>query len=167
MEIRARVVEIDVIEYEDEIPDLSHLKITPEGHYGIDGSEWKGVSEESKSEVIKKYGSIWNACVEYAKQDKERLDAFHRGEWKMLCIMASAKIQIPTGNGLISQIIQSGTMCGIESDSSEEHVLGLEDEEIEEVKGYLKILNVEGIDNCQINRKRQKASSKVKRGDQI
>ncbi len=83
---KAKVTKIEIKRVPDEYPDISFLETTPESHYGENGSEWDHVPEEYIKKIIEEYGSIWNACVEYAKQDQERLDAYNRGEWKMIGI---------------------------------------------------------------------------------
>lgn len=148
MELKAIVKEINIVREIDEYPDLSYYKTTPEGYYGKDGSEWEHVNEDQKLEVIKKYGSIWNACVAYAEEDKKRLESFERGDLYSECIRVVADVDIIG----ILQKIHSGWICGIESDNNDENLKDLIDGLIEEVKTYLRILNVEGIDNCKINR---------------
>jgi hypothetical protein len=147
---RAKVVKIEVKRIVDEDPDLSFLETTPEGHYGIDGSDWVHVSEDDKQVVINKYGSIWNACVECAKQDKERLDAYNRGDWEMIGIRAMATIHIPVNNAVKIQTINSGGLFGIASDSDDSDIQEIGIDQIDEVKNYLRILCVAGVDDCEI-----------------
>lgn len=148
---RAKAVNIEVKRTIDEYPDLSFLRTTPEYHYGKDGSNWIHVSEEDRQNEIAKYGSIWNACIEYAKQDKERMDAYIRGEWDMIGIKAVATIHIPIrDNDTKIQTIDSGYLWGIESDSDNSHLQEIEKERIDEVKECLRVLYVEDADSCKI-----------------
>ncbi len=151
---RAKAVKIEVKRIADENPDLSYLETTPEYHYGENGSEWKHVSEEDVQKIIKQHGSIWNVCMEYARQDKERLDAYNRGNWEMIGIKAVATIHIPVNNGnddtVKIQAIESGGLFGIESDSGDDYIHDIGREQIAEVKNHLRILCVEGVDSCEI-----------------
>lgn len=149
---RAKAIKIDVKRIVDENPDLSFLETTPEYHYGKNGSNWEHVSEEDRQKIIAQYGSIWNACMTYAKNDKERLEAYNRGTWEMIGIKAVATIHIPVDgdNTVKIQTIDSGGLFGIESDEGEDYIKDIEREQIAEVKKYLKILCVNGIDECEI-----------------
>jgi hypothetical protein len=149
---RAKAVKIEVKRIIDEYPDLSFLETTPEHHYGTDGSNWTHVSEEDVQKIINQYGSIWNACLVYAKKDKERLDAYNKGIWKMIGIKAVATIHIPIdGNTVKIQNIDSGGLFGIESDSDDGYIQEIGMEQIAEIKNYLRILCVDGIEDCEIN----------------
>lgn len=148
---RAKAVKIEVKRIIDENPDLSFLETTPEYHYGTNGSNWEHVSEEDRQKVIAQYGSIWNACIAYARQDNERLDAYNRGIWEMIGIRAVATVHIPVSDNIAKiQTIDSGGLWGIESDSSKSYLQEIEREQIDEVKDYLRILCVEGVDDCEI-----------------
>lgn len=148
---RAKVIKIDVKRIVDDNPDLSFLETTPEYHHGKDGSSWGHVSEEDRQRIIAQYGSIWNACVEYAKQDKERLDAYNRCVWEMIGIRAVAIVHIPIDDNTVKiQTIDSGGLFGIESDSGDSYIQDIGREQIAEVKNYLRILCVDGVDNCEI-----------------
>src|SRR3990167_2043754 len=113
---RAKAIKIEIKRIVDENPDLSFLETTPEYHYGKNGSNWEHVSEEDIQKISNQYGSIWNACVAYTKQDKERLDAYNRGVWEMIGIRAVATIHIPVSDDTVKiQTIDSGGLFGIES----------------------------------------------------
>lgn len=147
---RAKVVKIEVKRIVDENADLSFLGTTPEYHYGKNGSNWEHVPEEDIQKIVKNYGSIWNACMAYAKHDKERLDAYNRGVWEMIGIRAVATIHIPVDDNTVKiQTIDSGGLFGIESDDHD-CVQDIGKEQIAEVKNYLRILCVADIDDCEI-----------------
>lgn len=148
---RAKAVKIEVKRIIDENPDLSFLKTTPECHYGKNGSNWEHVSEEDIQRVINDYGSIWNACIAYTKQDKDRLEAYNRGIWGMIGIKAMATIHIPVDEDNVKiQIIDSGGLFGIESDSDDNYMQAIGREQIAEVKNHLRILCVDNIEDCEI-----------------
>ena len=151
---RAKAIKIEIKRIVDENPDLSFLETTAESHYGIDGSNWEHISEDDKQKAIIQYGSIWNACEEYAKQDEKRLNDYDRGIYDMIGIVAVATIHIPTDNGsdksVKIQTIDSGGLWGIESDCDKKYMDDIGREQIDEVKKYLRILCVEDIDRCEI-----------------
>lgn len=69
----------------------------------------------------------------YALQDKKRLEAYYNDEWYFIGIQAKAEIRI---NG-ISQTISSGGLYGIESDSGDEYLDEVFEEQKEELKDNL------------------------------
>ena len=69
----------------------------------------------------------------YALQDKKRLEAYYNDEWYFIGIQAVAEIRI---NG-ISQTISSGGLYGIESDSGDEYLDEVFEEQKEELKDNL------------------------------
>jgi hypothetical protein len=148
---RAKAVKIEVKRIVDENPDLSFLETTPEYHYGRNGSNWEHVSEEDIKKIVENHGSVWNACMVYAKHDKERLDAYNRGEWEMIGIKAVATIHIPVDDNTVKiQTIDSGGLFGIESDNHDSDIQEIGIDQIDEVKNYLRILCVTGADDCEI-----------------
>lgn len=148
---KAKAIKIEVKRIIDENPDMSFLNTTPEYHYGKNGSNWEHVSEEDIQRIIKNYGSVWNACIAYTKQDKDRLEAYDRGIWEMIGIKAVATIHIPVDEDTIKiQTIDSGGLFGIESDSDDSYIQVIGREQIAEVKNHLRILCVAGIEDCEI-----------------
>lgn len=89
----------------DDCPDLSYL----EQDYSTDKSI-------SKKEAAK-----------YRKQDQERLEAYHRGEWYMTCV--GCEISIATAmNWAVPTVIDRAYLGGVESDNGDipkSHVLDL------------------------------------------
>lgn len=152
---RAHMESIRTCRVIDEYPDLSYLETTASSHFGKDGANWLHVSREDRIKVVKEHGTVWDACIAYALQDKERLAAYNRGEWHMLGISAKATVLIPTETVPPSwkiQEITSGGLWGIESDSDEEYLKQVEDEQVAELRRYLQILNVTGADTCEVTR---------------
>jgi len=148
---RAKAIKIEIKRIVDEDPDMSYLETTTEYHYGKDGSNWEHVPEEDIKRIAENYGSIWNACMVYAKQDKERLEDYNKGVWEMIGIKAVATIHIPINDNTVKiQTIDSGGLFGIESDSDNSYIQDIGREQIEEVKNYLRILCVDGVDDCEI-----------------
>lgn len=69
----------------------------------------------------------------YALQDKKRLEAYYNDEWYFIGIQAKAEIRI---NG-ISQVITSGGLWGIESDSGDDYFNKIYQDEKEDLKNSL------------------------------
>ena len=148
---RAKAIKIEIKRIVEEDPDLSFLETTAEIHYGENGSNWEHVPEEDKRKVIDNYGSIWNACIAYARRDKKRLEDYRRGVWDMIGIKAVATIHIPIeDNSSKIQTIDSGGLWGVESDSEDVYIKEIEKEQIGEIKKYLRVLCVENIDGCEM-----------------
>jgi hypothetical protein len=56
------------------------------------------------------------------EQDYQRMESYNRGDWCMTGIKASVTLQIPHGDGFISQTIESPGLWGVESDAGEDHL---------------------------------------------
>tara|TARA_B110000211_G_C13995117_1_gene515839 strand:+ start:206 stop:577 length:372 start_codon:yes stop_codon:yes gene_type:complete len=102
------IEKISMVQHIDEDPEISYLQ-----QYDIN----------DKDPEIRKY----------AKQDKERLESLYAGNWEFIGIQAKAEIRI---NG-ISQVITSGGLWGIESDSGDEYFEEIYQEEKEDLKNSL------------------------------
>ena len=115
------IEKISMVQHIDEDPEISYLQ-----QYDIN----------DKDPEIRKY----------AKQDKERLESLYAGNWEFIGIQAKAEIRI---NG-ISQVITSGGLWGIESDSGDEYFEEIYQEEKEDLKNSLLEL---GFDSKEIAQK--------------
>lgn len=73
-----------------------------------------------------------------AQKDYERMMEYERGSWRMIGIRAEAEtaLDIGAGNWKIDHLT-SGGLWGIEDDSEEKYIKEVEDEQLEELKGYL------------------------------
>ena len=69
---------------------------------------------------------------------EERSAAYKRGEFEFICVRAEAEVVIEG----IMQTLTSGGMCGIESDSEDEYVDHLIDEEWKSLRTVLKTVGV-------------------------
>lgn len=95
-----------------------------------------------------------NEREKYLSQDKERLDQYYRGNWFMIGISCYAIAYLPIGNNNYKmQEIDSSGLWGIESDSNETDLNEVKNEQIEELKGYLTMLNIDIPDNIKITDK--------------
>ena len=118
---------------------LEYLSTTPEEHYGTEGANWAHVSEEDRAKVIAEHGSVWNACVEYARQDAVRLAAWEAGEWCLTGCFAIAQVQSPTGT---RQKIRTSGLWGIESDIDSDYRHEIETEQLAELYLELKSFGI-------------------------
>ena len=86
----------------------------------------------------------------YLSQDKKRLENYDNS-WNTIGIKAYTMIYLPIGNNSFKlQEIDSGGLWGIESDSEKEYIQEIKNEQINELKGYLQMLNVDIPDNVLI-----------------
>ena len=74
---------------------------------------------------------------EYLERDYARMESYNLGFWHMIGIRAEAKIEI---NGVIQTITSAG-LWGIESDSDEEYLEGIECEQLSELREILADMN--------------------------
>lgn len=84
------------------------------------------------------------ANPEYAEQEYKRMMEFERCEVGHIGIKAEATIWLDAGGDAKKmQIISSGGLWGIESDSEPSYFKEIEADQIEELRGYLEQLNVD------------------------
>lgn len=146
---RAVLSGIEVKHLIDECPDLSYL----ESDY-----EYTEASRDDEGRFTPAHLTIKSSCqfsqkdveedgiakvLGWIRQNEERLEAYNRGSWWCVGIVAEATILLPHGTARKIQTISSGGLWGIESDSSNDYFKSEEDGQIDEVLGYLKALNVE------------------------
>lgn len=74
------------------------------------------------------------AMRENAEKDYARMEAYNRGDWQMLGIIAKAEIISPQG---VIQTVRSGGLWGIESDASAEYMAEVETEQLAELRAEL------------------------------
>lgn len=124
--------------------DVSDLETSVMSHYGEDGANWADVPEGVKAEVVAQHGSILGACEEYARQDRERLQAFRNGEWSMVGVIAHAVVSTPAGAGSRRlQTFHSGGLWGIEDDHSQEDRRAYEAGQLHDLRDHLESFGVD------------------------
>jgi hypothetical protein len=84
---------------------------------------------------------------ESVRQDYDRMESFSRGDWGYIGIIAKAELQL-TRNGTI-QILRSGGLWGVESDSGNDYLQEVADEELETLRRELSAI---GFSTEQIER---------------
>ncbi len=138
-----------IIEHKiDEYPDLSYLGSfsNKEGEYCI--------KHNGNSRSYPYFNADNVDDLTQAQQNYDRMMMFENGNVYQIGIIAEAQIMLPIGNGSsIIQTITSGGLWGIESDSDKAYIKEIETEQLEELKGYLKQLNIECSDNVEIEYK--------------
>ncbi len=72
------------------------------------------------------------------EEDYQRMEAYNRGDWCMLGIWAEAEVQ--THNHGVIQRIRSGALWGVESDSGEDYLASVEQEELAALGSELEAL---------------------------
>lgn len=109
-------------------------------------------SDRYSNEDIEKYG--WDKIVEYVNEDLERYETYGI-DWYTLGIVAEATIMIPfkvktSKDGKMCeawnykiQKISSGGIWGIGSDSDDSYIHNEECVQVEDLKSYLEVLNVD------------------------
>ena len=73
---------------------------------------------------------------------RERLVAFREGCWHLIGIQASANVLIPLGDHLVTQTVTSPGLFGIESDSDEDYLDQVFDEECANLAAMLIAIGV-------------------------
>lgn len=115
-----------------------YLETSPESHYGQDGSAWAHVAPEDIQRVEAEFGSVWNACVAYAKQDADRLARFKSDDWWFEGCYAVAEILYESSPGCFRlDRLRSAGLWGIESDSGQDYRRSVEMDEIADLSSHL------------------------------
>jgi len=77
----------------------------------------------------------------YVRQDYKRMESMNRGDWRYIGIRADAELNVPSGHlAFIAQDVTSGGLWGIESDSDDEYLANVEQEELSSLRGQLREL---------------------------
>lgn len=122
-----------------------YLKRSATDHFGVNGSNWSHVSMSDKARVIEQYGSIWNACEHYAREDEERLREFRADSWWFESCRAEAEVRYEVYDGSFRiERLTSGGLYGIESDSDGEHRRSVEIDELSDLSSHLERFGVTG-----------------------
>jgi hypothetical protein len=93
----------------------------PANHLPHKINNWNHVSQESKNEVIAKYGSLRRADIAYAYRDLKRLQDFNADTWWCIGIIVTAKIEVSEDEKNWAHEEVNASLWGIESDATEEH----------------------------------------------
>lgn len=87
----------------------------------------------------------------YIQEDKDRLEKLYNGYWSFIGIRAFAIVYIPIHNNSFNmQTISSSGLWGIESDSDKDYIESIKHGQIDELKGYLKLFNIDIPDNVEV-----------------
>lgn len=74
----------------------------------------------------------------YVLQDYERMERLNAGDWYYIGVIAQAHVATPDTFGYTEQVIRSGGIWGIESDSDRSYLQAEEEEQLSELRGILK-----------------------------
>lgn len=81
---------------------------------------------------------------EYCRQDYKRMEALNAGEWHYIGVMVEARVSYSIGNGTRRlEWFESGGLWGIESDSGEEYLAEVAQEQIQDLREHLNAFNVD------------------------
>lgn len=69
--------------------------------------------------------------------------ASYGDDWEMIGIRATAQVLIPMGGASNMQTIESPGLWGVESDSTDEYLHQIEDEQLDELRGILDALGID------------------------
>ncbi|MBN8691228.1 MAG: hypothetical protein J0L72_10655 [Armatimonadetes bacterium] len=120
-----------------------YLERSAEDHFGVDGSAWSHVSNADKARVAEQFGSIWNACEHYAREDSERLQDFRAHNWWFESCRAEAEVRYETGDGCFrTERLTSAGLYGIESDSDQAYRRSVEQDELADLSSHLERFGV-------------------------
>lgn len=103
------------------------------------------IDDESYQQTEFRY---WNpsqydpAHPENARQDYLRHEALCRGEWRYQYCVARATVSYAVGDKRRLEVLSSGGMSGIESDSSPLFMLEVEIEQLENLKEHVQVFGV-------------------------
>lgn len=77
-------------------------------------------------------------AAEYLRQDRERIDAYNRGEWYAMGISASCSLwRNHPGHAQHVAEVFTGGLWGVESDSDESYIRSVEDDQLDELRDIL------------------------------
>lgn len=77
---------------------------------------------------------------EYTRQDYERMERLNAGDWMYIGIQAEASVTVPSGQSSVESEITSGSVWGVESDGGKEYLKSIEQDELADLRGQLKLL---------------------------
>jgi len=81
---------------------------------------------------------------ESVKQDYERMEALQRGEWCMLGVIATAKVEYLTANGCRRmERFRSDGLWGVESDGNADYIREIENEQLDDLYEHLEHFGVD------------------------
>ncbi len=81
---------------------------------------WSHVPPKDLTDVRKEFGSIFAADVAYAIKDWDWAEAINEGQISILCIAAKVDVEVPVGDTVDVQTIESGFVCGVDEEMADE-----------------------------------------------
>lgn len=139
---KPRILSVTVKRVQDESPDLSWI-----GEYGNSPKSPAAIDREERGERGHGEYRYFNPQLtgeetgnpQSPEQDYERMEAYSRGEWCMLGIIAEAEVQF---TATTVQTISSGGLWGIESDGGADYFTEVEEEQLSALADELAAMGI-------------------------
>lgn len=112
-----------------------------------EGESWSHVSDEDVRVALTVAGlapcadrldAITRLDLHYVEQDYKRMESYNHGDWCYLGFIAKAEVQLRR-NGVI-QVVHSGGLWGIESDSGDDYFDEVKKEQLAELAQELRLM---------------------------
>jgi len=126
----------------DEQPDLSYLGVysNSPADVCIDREE-RGDQERNEF----RYFNLGCGDKDYIEQDYARAESYNRQNWCMLGIIAEAEMSYDIGQGCRRlEKLSSGGIWGIESDSDDDYIEDMQNEQLDDLRQHLRHFGI----NC-------------------
>lgn len=128
----------------DESPDMSHLGEYSRTYSQADYDAGKVIDRKARGDMGRHEYQYFIAALsgkdtgnpDSVEQDYQRFESLNAGHWSMIGIYAVAQIVV----GNTCQTIRSGGLYGIESDSGEDYLKQVGDEQLVELAEQLEAL---------------------------
>lgn len=129
---KPRILNVWIEHTYDDSPDTSYL-----GEYS---------NTPGENAIDRKTNGDWNrgeyqyfnpANAENAKANYERFEAYNNSQWHYIGIIAKAEVQLSENH--VIQVLRSGGIWGVESDSDQEHLDSIHKEELDGLRAELEL----------------------------
>ena len=151
MKTKLKILAVKVERKVDEQPDTSHS-----GEYTDDATDWAIDRNSGEYLGLMPSDAEWTpkgrefrffkpyaggepegtaAYREYGKQDFQRMESLQRGEWCFIGIIAKAEVWNSVTK--VTQVVRSGGLWGIESDSDKDYLQSVGADELENLRSEL------------------------------
>jgi hypothetical protein len=134
---KPQIKSVCIVHRFDDNPDLSHL-----GEYAgqfrpgaIDRQVRGDMDRNSYRYFVPAMTGEQTGNPDSPEQDYQRMEAYNRGEWHCIGIIAVATVQLSQDGP--HQLLKSGGLWGVESDSDSDYLESIEHEELSELSGIL------------------------------
>ena len=156
MKTKLKILKVWIEHRPDPNPDTSHM-----GEYASKPTSRFSIRREDMERNQYRYfnpsgnyldsadklkGGLTPAVVaKYVQEDYRRMETLHRGDWLYIGIIAKAEVQL-NGHSTV-QVLRSGGLWGVESDSGDKYLTGVASEELGALRAELEAI---GFSKCAI-----------------